>query len=151
MPSGASPLGSPGSVTIHASCVALGSRAVLISGASGAGKSALALQLMAMGASLVADDRTILTRRGDRLVASAPPAIHGLIEARGVGLLQAETVAQADVVLQVDLDQTETARLPVMRFCDILGLRRPSIHKVDSSHFPAAVLQYLKGGRRDPE
>jgi len=44
---------------LHASCVCLEGRAVLIRGASGSGKSGLALQLIALGAALVADDRTV--------------------------------------------------------------------------------------------
>jgi len=43
--------------TIHASCVAVDGKGLLITGASGSGKSALALQLMAFGAHLIADDR----------------------------------------------------------------------------------------------
>ena len=38
----------------------------MITGASGAGKSALALQLIALGAELVADDRTELWREGGK-------------------------------------------------------------------------------------
>ena len=67
--------------------------ALLILGASGRGKSALALGLMAAGATLVADDRTHLhARRRRQLVASAPAAIAGLIEARGIGILKAEAL-----------------------------------------------------------
>ncbi len=64
----------------HASCVAYGGRGVLILGASGRGKSALALRLMALGAVLVADDRTDLCREGDSVMARAPDAIKGMIE-----------------------------------------------------------------------
>ena len=45
---------------LNASCVAWQGRGALILGRSGAGKSALALQLMALGADLVSDDRTEL-------------------------------------------------------------------------------------------
>ena len=41
---------------IHASAVALDGRALLIVGPSGSGKSALALRMMAHGATLVSDD-----------------------------------------------------------------------------------------------
>ena len=67
---------------VHASCVALGGRGVLILGGSGAGKSGLALQLMAYGAALVSDDRTILSNRDGALQAAAPDTIRGRIEAR---------------------------------------------------------------------
>ena len=136
------------SVVLHASCVAVEGRAVLITGCSGSGTSSLALSLMAYGATLVADDRTIVDRAGPALVASAPATIHGLIEARGVGLLCAETVASAHVMLVVDLDQLESDRLPEDRKTTLLGCDLPLLHKVESPHFPSAVLQYLKMGRK---
>ncbi|MEO1532556.1 MAG: serine kinase, partial [Pseudomonadota bacterium] len=45
---------------LHASAVALGERGLLILGPSGAGKTRLALELVALGAELVADDRVIV-------------------------------------------------------------------------------------------
>ena len=134
--------------TVHASCVALGGRAVLILGPSGSGKSALALSLMAFGARLVSDDRVALRRDGPRLIATAPEAIRGLIEARGVGLLRAEAEAEAVVALAVDLARIETARLPQRREIDLLGHPVVLLPKVEALHFPAAILQYLKAGRR---
>ncbi|MBL3594370.1 HPr kinase/phosphatase C-terminal domain-containing protein [Rhodovulum sulfidophilum] len=137
------------SCILHASTVAHRGRAVLIRGASGAGKSALALQLMALRAELVADDRTILTRTGSGLLASAPEAIRGLIEARHVGLLRAEAVASAPVVLAVDLDSPETERLPPARVTEILGESLPLLRRVDRPYFAAAILQYLIAGPSD--
>ena len=66
-------------LNLHGSAVALEGRGLLILGASGTGKSALALRMMAHGARLVADDRVVLARRGDALIASAPPALRGTI------------------------------------------------------------------------
>ncbi|MEZ5716341.1 MAG: serine kinase [Paracoccaceae bacterium] len=135
--------------TVHGSCVAHHGRAVLILGASGRGKSALALQLMALGAGLVADDRVILTRDGDAVIASAPAAISGRIEARFVGLLNAIPAAPAPLALVVDLDADETERLPPQRSRKVLGISLPLVHNVASRHFAAAILQYLKAGRSD--
>ena len=138
-------------LVIHASCVAYDNRAVLIRGASGRGKSSLALQLMALGAGLVADDRTCLAVEDHdgqtRLMASVPDALRGRIEARGLGILNANPVGPCPVALTVDLDQTETQRLPDLRHCEILSVSVPLLHMVDSSAFPAAILQYLKAGR----
>ena len=67
--------------TVHASCVACDGAGVLILGASGAGKSGLALNLMALGAALVADDRVVLSREGDVVLAACPLPLRGLIEA----------------------------------------------------------------------
>lgn len=133
--------------TIHASCVALGNSAVLLIGPSGSGKSALALQLMALGAVLIADDRTVLTVRDTGLIASCPPSIRGRIEARGVGLLVADTAVRARVVLAVDLGISEDDRLPPLRHKIVLGHNIALLHTPAHRHFPAAILQYLKGGR----
>jgi HPr kinase/phosphorylase len=133
--------------TLHASAVAMDGRAVLIAGPSGSGKSGLALQLMALGARLVADDGVILRPAGGRLLARAPDAIRGLIEARGVGLLNAEPLDDVPLSLVVDLGATETERLPPWRTTTLEGIVLPLLHKVESVHFAAAVRQYLAQGR----
>ncbi len=131
---------------IHASSVALAGQAALIRGASGTGKSGLALQLMALGAALVADDRTRITLRDGQPVASCPDTIRGRIEARGLGVLAADPAPPAIVRLVVDLDRTETDRLPPERHTDLLGCPIPLFHKVESLHFAPAILQYLRAG-----
>ncbi|WP_368484377.1 HPr kinase/phosphorylase [Pseudooceanicola sp. HF7] len=133
---------------LHASCVALDpDRAVLILGASGSGKSSLALELMARGAQLVADDRVDLRQEGAALWASAPQTIVGKIEARGVGILNARALAGARVTLCVDLDQRESERLPPQRSSFLLGVSLPLLHNTGTAAFPAAILQYLREGR----
>lgn len=135
------------SETIHASCVALGSAAVLLTGVSGSGKSAMALELIASGAILVADDRTILTDTNHGLRASCPKPLLGLIEARGVGVLKANHQTSAIVRVVVDLETEETDRLPPERNIIFLGHRIPLLHTPCYAHFPVAILQYLRGGR----
>lgn len=136
----------PPPLVLHATTVAVGDRGLLILGPAGAGKSALALDLMALGASLVADDRTILTRRGAALVATCPPAISGLIEARGIGLLSATPRDSVTLALAVDMGQSENERLPPPREIVLLDRPLPLLHKVATGYFAAALLQYLKGG-----
>lgn len=132
---------------MHASCVAWDGRGLLILGGSGAGKSSLALALMAFGARLVADDRTIVTPTGDGLIATCPPILRGMIEARGIGLLRADPVDSATVVAVVDLSTPEDDRLPPFRSVTLAGRTVPLVHAQQNAHFPAALLQYLKGGR----
>lgn len=99
------------SETLHASCVAVGDRAILISGRSGSGKSDLALRLIDRGAILVSDDYTIVRRVEGRLLARAPANIEGKIELRGVGIVPLETASDVPVALIVDLDLA-VERLP---------------------------------------
>ncbi|HEX8641981.1 MAG TPA: HPr kinase/phosphatase C-terminal domain-containing protein [Allosphingosinicella sp.] len=93
------------SETVHASCVAVGDRAVLIGGRSGSGKSDLALRLIDRGARLVSDDYTLVRRVEGRLLAEAPANIAGKIEVRGLGILEFEPVRDVPVALFVDLDE----------------------------------------------
>ena len=64
---------------VHATAVAIDGEAILLRGPSGSGKSDLALRLIDGGAQLVADDQTLLRREGERVLASAPPAIARLV------------------------------------------------------------------------
>lgn len=100
---------------IHASCVAIGGKGVLLLGGSGTGKSDLALRLIDDGAALVADDRTLLFVKNGALHAKPPPSIKGLLEIRGVGIVALPARASVKLVLAVTLGR-EGARLPVLRF-----------------------------------
>lgn len=131
---------------IHASCVSVHGQGALIVGPSSSGKSSLALQLIAFGADLVSDDQTILAHDGVSIKASAPRAISGMIEARGVGLLRADVVETAVLRLVVDLGTSERDRLPSPRTANLLGISLRLFHNSDSAAFAAAILQYLKVG-----
>ena len=96
---------------VHASCVAIRGRAVLLAGRPGAGKSDLALRLIDRGAMLVSDDYTELRRSGGRLLARAPATIAGKIELRGVGVVEMEAAADVPVCLYADLERVPE-RLP---------------------------------------
>jgi len=103
---------------IHATAVAIdtavGPCAVLLRGPSGAGKSDLGLRLIDAGAKLIADDQTELLRRGESVIARAPATLAGLIEVRGIGIIQMEFLPEAPVRLIVDLVPAETIeRLPI--------------------------------------
>ncbi|TNF20826.1 MAG: serine kinase [Rhodobacteraceae bacterium] len=132
---------------LHASTVAFRGRGVLICGRSGSGKSALALQLMALGAGLVADDRTEITARDGEAIATCPPAISGRIEARFIGILAAPPQGPVPLALVVDLDRSEDQRLPPFRRREIAGIHLPLLHNIALPHFPAAIRQYLLQGR----
>ena len=101
----------PLSETVHASCVAIAGRGVLIAGRSGSGKSDLALRLIDRGAVLVSDDYTLVAYAGGQLLGSAPGTIAGKIEVRGVGLVELDAVSNVPICLLVDLDRVPD-RLP---------------------------------------
>jgi len=66
---------------------------VLISGDSGLGKSELALELISRGHGLVADDVVEIDRIGpNSLEGRCPPLLQGLLEVRGLGLIDIKTV-----------------------------------------------------------
>jgi hypothetical protein len=100
---------------IHATCIAIGAKGVLILGDSGAGKSDLALRLIDGGARLVADDRTELYVARGRLCARAPQSISGLIEVRGLGIVALPFAKSVPLVLAVTLQKPRT-RLPAPEF-----------------------------------
>ncbi|APG82846.1 hypothetical protein SAMCCGM7_Ch0044 [Sinorhizobium americanum CCGM7] len=83
---------------IHGTAIVLGTTGFLITGPSGSGKSALALACISevkrrgRFAALVADDRVELTLANGRIVARCPPTIRGLIEIRGSGIAEVETL-----------------------------------------------------------
>lgn len=140
----------PQASVIHATSVSLAGRALLILGRSGAGKSGLALDLIALGSALISDDRTELRLIGDRIYAHPVASIAGRIEARGLGILRLPAAPPAPIKAVVDLDVLETERLPTFRTRRLLDVDLPLLHKVDSPSFAAALSAYLRYERTDP-
>ena len=96
---------------IHATCVVYKRDGILLIGKSGSGKSDLALRLIALGAKLVADDRTDLAVKNGALIATPPKTIAGLLEIRGVGIVESPNAASARIALVVALSGN-VERLP---------------------------------------
>ena len=134
---------------IHGTTVEVEGRGLLLLGPSGSGKSSLALQLMATGGRLVSDDRTDLRRDQNNVVASAPASLNGRIEARGVGILNADPAGPVRLVLVADLGKSEDMRLPPDRYHELLGVRLPLALGPYRPHLYAALRQYLIAGRAD--
>lgn len=103
--------------SVHATAVVVGTDGILIRGPAGAGKSTLGRELLRWAAengrhgALVSDDRVILERHHDRLVARAVPVIAGLLEIRGLGIVRVPYQDRAALRLVVDLDE-DAPRLP---------------------------------------
>jgi HPr kinase/phosphorylase len=124
--------------THHGTAIAIGGNAALIVGPSGAGKSDLALRCLAVAPStlipvpahLIADDRVLISRDGDRLRVEAPETILGKLEVRGLGILEVPYARGADLALIVELVAPEAVeRLPdPAPQRDLLGVSLPLLH-----------------------
>lgn len=127
---------------LHATAIAIDGRALLLRGASGSGKSDLALRLIDAGARLVADDQCELYRRGEEVIVRAPAMIAGLLEVRGIGLVRFDALAEATVALVIDLVAPEIVeRLPARQTEAILGLALPRIAVAPFETLAAAKLR----------
>ena len=62
------------------------------------------------------------------------------------GILNAAAADPCRVVLAIDMDRIETARMPPPRDWTACDATVPLLHKVESLHFAAAILQYLESG-----
>lgn len=134
---------------VHANAIAFDGRALLVVGPSGSGKSMFSMEMMALGAALIADDRVCLAVKERGLVASCPETIFGQIEARNIGILTAKAEGSALVCGVLDLGQVEAERLPPFRTINILGRKLPLFLRPQYNTFAAAFIQYLKCDRRD--
>jgi HPr kinase/phosphorylase len=131
---------------MHATTVALDGAAILFRGPSGSGKSDLALRLIDGGAQLVADDQTVLQRVGSLLLAAAPPTIAGLIEIRGIGIINMEMAAPAPLLLIADLVAPgEVERVPPQGCETILGI---SVALIALAPFEASAVAKVRLLRR---
>lgn len=124
--------------TIHATCVAIGARGVLLTGPSGAGKSDLAMRLIDRGAVLVADDYTLLSCEDGMLIARSPATIAGRMEVRGVGIVARPARAAVTVALSVVL-ASEDERMPEPRTTVLDGVTVPEI--VIDPRWPSAPIK----------
>jgi serine kinase of HPr protein (carbohydrate metabolism regulator) len=129
--------------TLHADAVArwtsAGWRGVLITGASGAGKSDLALKLIGRGWRLVSDDYSHVWVSGGAAWATAPERIAGLIEARGLGILAVPARLTARIGLVVACVEGSVERLPEPAAQRIAGLEVRTL-SLDPRHASAVEL-----------
>ena len=113
---------------IHGTCLAIGGAGVILRGPPCSGKSDLALRLISEGHALVADDQVIVNTRKDRLYASAPKNLAGLIEVRGLGIFSYGYQKEVKIVIIVDLvKKNEVLRLPKPLTAEIAGITVPRV------------------------
>jgi HPr kinase/phosphorylase len=122
--------------TIHANALLLGETGLLLRGASGAGKSALSFALIARArrarsfARLIGDDRVALEHCNGRVIARPHPAIAGLIELRGLGLVEQSYEPAGVIRCVVDLvapgePAPQRYPLPESRVTQLCGVELP--------------------------
>ena len=113
---------------LHASCVELDEVGVVLLGASGSGKSDLALRLIDAGARLVADDRLTIERRGIFCSGARRRSLAGLLEVRGFGIVRLPWCAESRLGLVVELEPDASApRLPEPEHYALLGIALPQL------------------------
>lgn len=138
--------------SVHASAVVIGEAGVLLLGASGHGKSTLARALLSLAgasgrfAALVGDDRILLEPTATTLISRPHPAIAGMIEIRGAGILGTAHEPAAAVRLVVEITET-VERMPVDNYILLAGMRVTRIfvprHAKDAAETILAVLDRL--------
>ena len=116
-----------GSLIMHATCVDINGSGVLIVGRSGSGKSSLAINLLALGSTLVADDQCELVKKNNRFRISKPASLPNSIEIRGVGLVSVPMVVETSLDWVVNMDEAEKERMPDLRFTEIDGYKIPTV------------------------
>jgi len=134
-----------GAVSVHGTAVMFEGFGVLFAGPSGSGKSSAALAMMALGATLISDDRVLVTQ-GPML--AAPDTALPAIEARHVGILNA-TLARDPVPfsLAISLGEVEAERVPPSRLLDLGHACVPLIFARGHPNLAPVVVQYLRKGR----
>ena len=115
------------SLIMHATCVDINGSGVLIVGRSGSGKSSLAINLLALGSTLVADDQCELVKKNNRFRISKPASLPNSIEIRGIGLVSVPMVVETSLDWVVNMDEAEKERMPDLRFTEIDGCKIPTI------------------------
>jgi serine kinase of HPr protein (carbohydrate metabolism regulator) len=136
---------------LHASCVSIDGRGVLLVGPSGIGKSDVALRLIDAGAELVSDDQTDLREAEGTVIASPPPALAGLIEIRHAGLMRLPW-SEAPVELYVELvaPEAEIDRLPESSLAFLLGQPVKSLKLRGAAASTPTVIRAVLRGVFDP-
>lgn len=117
-------------INIHGTLISYDNKGILLIGKSGSGKSDLALRMIINHkAFLVADDRVILENIDNKLIGQAPENLFGLIEIRGIGIIECRAIRKIDICLCVELcdNKYDIERMPDDSFIDFLDIKIPKI------------------------
>jgi len=150
--------------TLAGTAIVRRGQAVLLRGRSGCGKSDLALRCLAQPLrlpgedaaycfDLISDDQCAGRRDTEtgRVLLTAPPAIAGLLEVRGLGVVQIDALARAPLALVADLQSADIPRMADLdaQRTNVLGVPVPLIQlmpfEVSAPAKLAIVLRDLAG------
>ncbi len=126
--------------TLHGVLINVYGKGVLITGESGMGKSEIALELIRKSHVLAADDRVDVSRVHNSLIGRAPQLLEGMLEIRGIGIIDvsrmfggSSVLSQCDIDLVINLEKFDE-HVEYMRvgneeqqYLDILGIEVPLI------------------------
>ncbi len=134
--------------SIHATCLVIDGKGILIRGRSGAGKTSLALALIGAAsrkgrhARLVADDRVHVEAVDGTLIGRVPATIAGLVERRGEGVYPIDHVGETVIRLVIDLVETGAPTAEGEVVIDGIPLRRLELPRSPPAD-PSAILAIL--------
>jgi len=141
---------------IHATGLVLDKTGLILRGASGSGKSLLALELLdewearGLNAKLVSDDRIDVEATPKGLVMHAPKSIEGLVELRGRGIVSRPFASKAPLHLVVDLVDAlermveEDSLITELEGITIARCPVPKAGTVDSRHQVLLIREALR-------
>ncbi|WP_273753907.1 HPr kinase/phosphatase C-terminal domain-containing protein [Bartonella sp. MM73XJBT.G] len=138
---------------LHANCLQLGGKGLLIIGPSGSGKSTITLALLDRAewskreAKLISDDYTMLRVKNGKLHGYTPEDLQGGIEIRGAGLymieFQKQTIIDCIIFLGPEYERFSTNKTFQFEDLHIPLLKLPSLHEADCTAICQAIEAFL--------
>jgi HPr kinase/phosphorylase len=126
----------------HATLVEYHKQGIMIKGPSGAGKSDVALRLIERGAILVADDQLLISLQDKRLIGYAPERLKGLLEVRGIGIINLPCHPYFSIDFLIELVTGPTyERFPSS---EVFRIYKKTIPKYYLWAFEASILEKIK-------
>lgn len=144
-----SPIATRHTTAIHAACVELNGKGVLLCGDSGAGKSTLAYACAQAGWTYVTDDASFLVHgRTDRLVVGnfrqvrfRPSAVSLFPSLEGSDVMRRAEVGKPSIEL-FTASERELKRAPTSRIQHIVFLQRKRVRRPDLIRFPREIARH---------
>lgn len=132
---------------LHGGLLSIYGKGVLIRGESGMGKSEIALELIKRGHLLVADDRVDCYRIHNKIVGKAPELLSGMLEIRGIGIINVARMFGVSSVLpktQVDFQVNLETWQPNQDY-DRVGIEEKKHENILGVDIPKIVVPVREG------